>query len=102
MGSCQLVNGLCSPPLSPLELTPFLSLSALPFASNHFDFVRIRYIGLAVPEDKVQSPTSPKSIVFTDADCILPVARSLRGEVQESLRSGRLDTRLLRRKYTEC
>ncbi|KAF9647973.1 S-adenosyl-L-methionine-dependent methyltransferase [Thelephora ganbajun] len=29
-------------------------LNALPFASNIFDFVRIRYIGLAVPEDKWQ------------------------------------------------
>lgn len=34
---------------------PFASLNALPFASNVFDFVRIRYVGLAVPEDKVQS-----------------------------------------------
>ena len=38
-----------------LELIPLASLNALPFASNTFDFVRIRYIGLAVPEDKVQS-----------------------------------------------
>lgn len=29
-------------------------LTALPFGSNLFDFVRIRYIGLAVPEDKWQ------------------------------------------------
>ena len=32
----------------------FASLNALEFASSSFDFVRIRYIGLAVPEDKVQ------------------------------------------------
>jgi len=34
---------------------PFASLNPLPFASNVFDFVRIRYIGLAVPENKVES-----------------------------------------------
>lgn len=36
-------------------VNPLASLNALPFAPNVFDFVRIRYIGLAVPEDKVQS-----------------------------------------------
>ena len=46
---------LCFPRFTPLVLIPFASLNALPFGPNVFDFVRIRYIGLAVPEDKVQS-----------------------------------------------
>ena len=40
---------------TPPVLISSTSLNTLPFASGVFDFVRIRYIGLAVPKDKVQS-----------------------------------------------
>ena len=49
---------ICPPRFIQLTLTSFTSLNPLPFASNVFDFVRIRYIGLTVPEDKVHSFTS--------------------------------------------
>ena len=51
----NLYEILYSPRFTQLTLISFASLNPLPFASNVFDFVRIRYIGLAVPEDKVQS-----------------------------------------------
>lgn len=54
-GSTRICMNFCSPRLYPMVPIPFTSLNALPFASNDFDFVRIRYIGLAVPEDKVSN-----------------------------------------------
>jgi len=51
----NLYEILYPPRFTQLTLISFASLNPLPFASNVFDFVRIRYIGLAVPEDKVQS-----------------------------------------------
>ena len=78
MGSYEFVCILYSPRFIPLILIPSASLNALPFGPNVFDFVRIRYIGLAVPEDKVQSFT-PMVIVLTEADRILVVAGSLGG-----------------------
>jgi len=65
-------------------LIPFISLNALPFASNLFDFVRIRYIGLAVPEDKVKSfvphnrSRSPRLTPFLQWQDLLEVGALMR------------------------
>ena len=66
MGSRELVRIPCSPRFILHALIPFASLNKLPFASDVFDFVRIRYIGLAVPEDKVESFMPPIDPISRD------------------------------------